>query len=285
MTLVARRRVIAGQRSRIPPPTPPRCAPATARRCAFLGARAEILSLGIEEEGFGAGAAKNAMTGTGFIQDANDALFAFKTMTPRERKHHFAQFEEVRDKVRMRFMDTTAANQQAHAKILDGYNAQQRPRSPAVRNEQRSPTSCTTPHEADRRADARPVRSRPHRCRPTHLIDYRAADFTATVRDVDVVLETIGEDNAAQARTSRQDEQHTASEPVAATDDVVAEVLLVDELGTMAAASAATRIEAQVRSDRRPQMGRRTSGEPPRVFACTRGRSHARQARRFTRLG
>jgi len=52
------------------------------------------------------------------------------------------------------------------------------------------------------------------------------------VRDVDVVLETVGEDNAAQARTSRQDEQHTASEPVAATDDVVAEVLLVDEMGT-----------------------------------------------------
>ena len=55
----------------------------------FLGARTEILSIGMEEEGFGAGATGKALFGTGFIQDAEDALYNFKNMTVRERKRFF----------------------------------------------------------------------------------------------------------------------------------------------------------------------------------------------------
>ena len=55
----------------------------------FLGARTEILSIGMEEEGFGAGATGKALFGTGFIQDAEDALYNFKNMTLRERKRFF----------------------------------------------------------------------------------------------------------------------------------------------------------------------------------------------------
>jgi hypothetical protein len=94
----------------------------------FFGARTEILSIGMEEEGFGAGATGKALFGTGFIQDAEDALYNFKNMTVRERKRFFRAFEEVRDKVDMRFLATTAANRKTYAKVLDGYRAVQKPK-------------------------------------------------------------------------------------------------------------------------------------------------------------
>ena len=94
----------------------------------FFGARTEILSIGMEEEGFGAGATGTALFGTGFIQDAEDALYNFKNMTVRERKRFFRFFDEVRDKVDIRFLATTAANRRTHAKVLDGYKAVQKPK-------------------------------------------------------------------------------------------------------------------------------------------------------------
>jgi peptidoglycan hydrolase-like protein with peptidoglycan-binding domain len=82
----------------------------------FLGERIEILSVGMEEEGF-----------AGFVDDAGRALSEFNSMPAPLRRENFARFSEVRAKVRARFAAATAPEQAANAALLANYNAVVRP--------------------------------------------------------------------------------------------------------------------------------------------------------------
>ncbi len=87
----------------------------------FLGARREILSIGMDEENF------TAPGGKGFVEDADEALYAYQQMGKRDKKQMWKRFDEVRDKVHMRFMMAKPSDQKAHAKLLADYDAQHPP--------------------------------------------------------------------------------------------------------------------------------------------------------------
>jgi peptidoglycan hydrolase-like protein with peptidoglycan-binding domain len=82
----------------------------------FLGERIEILSVNMEEENF-----------AGFVDDATRALAQFNAMPPDLRRQNFAQFSQVRAKVRSRFAAASVAEQVANAALLANYNAVVRP--------------------------------------------------------------------------------------------------------------------------------------------------------------
>lgn len=92
----------------------------TAAERRFLGAKLEVLSVGMGEELFGD-------AGSGFVQDATEALRAFEALDRPERIRLWTDFEQVRDKVYQRFGQASAADHDNSVALLRAYQARRAP--------------------------------------------------------------------------------------------------------------------------------------------------------------